>query len=217
MELEFLRTFTKYDHVLLPNSLVKITKKAKLIVEMLHSVFDRIPDECKASLNLERLVTHLMEFIEDSTSSRFNYELNDSYLSEYMDFLYMNLNDATRPEFDSWLTMWDRSIFLFGLMRIEMIHLITRVSLMDMRLAPEFSHHLYNLLVYLIKQKLKHSHSDVSAQNIDVAIEFLLVCLGDALGHVIHGTILNEVMEKAGSLVGDILCVIQKLIPSTII
>ncbi|PHT70626.1 hypothetical protein T459_25730 [Capsicum annuum] len=148
---------------------------------MLHSVFDRIPDECKASLNLERLVTHLMEFIEDSTSSRFNYELNDSYLSEYMDFLYMNLNDATR---------------------IEMIHLITRVSLMHMRLEPEFSHHLYNLLVYLIKQKLKHSHSDVSAQNIDVVIEFLLVCLGDALGYVIHGTILNEVMEKAGSLVG---------------
>ncbi|KAF3654573.1 hypothetical protein FXO37_16418 [Capsicum annuum] len=154
---------------------------------MLHSVFDRIPDECKASLNLERLVTHLMEFIEDSTSSRFNYELNDSYLSEYMDFLYMNLNDATR------------------------------VSLMHMRLEPEFSHHLYNLLVYLIKQKLKHSHSDVSAQNIDVVIEFLLVCLGDVLGYVIHGTILNEVMEKAGSLVGDILCVIQKLIPSTII
>ncbi|KAM3340317.1 hypothetical protein P3S68_030187 [Capsicum galapagoense] len=205
MELGFLRTFTKYDHVLLPDSLVKITKKAKLIVEMLHSVFDRIPDECKASLNLERLVTHLMEFIEDSTSLRFNYELNDSYLSEYMDFLYMNLNDATR------------SIFLFGLMRIEMIHLITRVSLMHMRLAPEFSHHLYNLLVYLIKQKLKHPHSDVSAQNIDVVIEFLLVCLGDALGYVIHGTILNEVMEKAGSLVGDILCVIQKLIPSTII
>ncbi|PHT33616.1 hypothetical protein CQW23_25416 [Capsicum baccatum] len=90
-------------------------------------------------------------------------------------------------------------------------------TFMDMRLPPEFSHHLYNLLVYLIKQKLKNSHSDVSAQDIDAAIEFLLFFLGDAPCHVIHGTMLNEVMEKAGSLVGDILCAIQKLLPSTII
>ncbi|PHU02407.1 hypothetical protein BC332_27658 [Capsicum chinense] len=84
------------------------------------------------------------------------------------------------------------------------------ITFMDMRLPPEFSHHL-------IKQKLKNSHSDVSAQDIDAAIEFLLVFLGDAPCHVIHGTMLNEVMEKAGSLVGDILCAIQKLLPSTII
>ncbi|KAM3203361.1 hypothetical protein P3L10_030987 [Capsicum annuum] len=84
------------------------------------------------------------------------------------------------------------------------------ITFMDMRLPPEFSHHL-------IKQKLKNSHSDVSAQVIDAAIEFLLVFLGDAPCHVIHGTMLNEVMEKAGSLVGDILCAIQKLLPSTII
>ncbi|PHT33615.1 hypothetical protein CQW23_25415 [Capsicum baccatum] len=69
MELRFLRTFTN---------------------------FDGIPDECKTSLNLERLVSHLLEFVEDGTSSRFNYELNDSHLSEYMDFLCMNLNDATK-------------------------------------------------------------------------------------------------------------------------
>ncbi|KAF3665266.1 hypothetical protein FXO37_11106 [Capsicum annuum] len=96
MELRFLRTFTKYDRVLLPDSFVIITKKDKLIVEMIHSVFDGIPDECKASLYLERLVSHLLEFVEDGTSSRFTYELNDSHLSEYMDFLCMNFNDAAK-------------------------------------------------------------------------------------------------------------------------
>nr|XP_033509296.1 putative late blight resistance protein homolog R1B-12 [Nicotiana tomentosiformis] len=93
LELRFLRTFIKYYHFLLPDSLAKIIKKAQLIVEMLHSVFGGIPDECKTNLNVERLVSHLLEFIGGNASSSYSYELNDSYLSEYMDCLVKNLND----------------------------------------------------------------------------------------------------------------------------
>ncbi|KAG5588796.1 hypothetical protein H5410_049230 [Solanum commersonii] len=46
MELRFWGTFIKYHHVLLPDSLVKLVKNAKLIVRMLYRVFDGIPDEC---------------------------------------------------------------------------------------------------------------------------------------------------------------------------
>ncbi|WMV08589.1 hypothetical protein MTR67_001974 [Solanum verrucosum] len=62
MHIGIFRTFSKYNHVLLPKSVVKITKKAKLIVEMLHSVFDGIPDKCNTNLNLERLESQLLEF-----------------------------------------------------------------------------------------------------------------------------------------------------------
>ncbi|KAM3359131.1 hypothetical protein P3S68_022064 [Capsicum galapagoense] len=152
-----------------------------------------------------------------------------------MDFLCMNLNDATKyldkpdPLFRRRKDGDDTSniegkppylLCLVMLVELEMNYIFLgdlkaskptqSITFMDMRLPPEFSHHL-------IKQKLKNSHSDVSAQVIDAAIEFLLVFLGDAPCHVIHGTMLNEVMEKAGSLVGDILCAIQKLFPSTII
>ncbi|XP_070025010.1 uncharacterized protein [Nicotiana sylvestris] len=61
MELRFLSTFLKYHHLLLPDSFVNIAKKAQLIDEMLQSVFD----ECKTDLNVERLVSQLLEFIED--------------------------------------------------------------------------------------------------------------------------------------------------------
>ncbi|KAK6775833.1 hypothetical protein RDI58_026834 [Solanum bulbocastanum] len=45
----------------------------------------------------------------------------------------------------------------------------------------------------------------VSAQNIDVAIDFLLVFLdGDASNHVINVKWLNEVMEKAGAIAGNL-------------
>jgi len=90
MELRFLSTFLKYHHLLLPDSLVKIAKKAQLIDEMLQSVFD----ECKTNLNVERLVSQLLEFIEGNTSLRYNFELNHSHLSEYMDCLDKNLNDV---------------------------------------------------------------------------------------------------------------------------
>ncbi|XP_018631865.1 putative late blight resistance protein homolog R1B-11 [Nicotiana tomentosiformis] len=94
MELRFLSTFLKYHHVLLPDSLVKIAKKAQLIDEMLQSVFGGNPDECKTNLNVERIVSQLLEFIEGNTSLRYNFELNHSHLSEYMDCLDKNLNDV---------------------------------------------------------------------------------------------------------------------------
>ncbi|KAM3249934.1 hypothetical protein P3L10_011704 [Capsicum annuum] len=93
MEIRFFRIFSKYNHFLLPNSIVKITKKARRIVKMLHSVYDGIPDEFKTNLNVERLESHLLEFIDGDTSLRHNYVLNVSDLLEYMDCLDKNLND----------------------------------------------------------------------------------------------------------------------------
>ncbi|MCD9560040.1 hypothetical protein HAX54_018469 [Datura stramonium] len=89
--LGFFRTFIKYYDVLLPDCLVKLTTNAKLSVKLLHRVFDGIPDECK---NVERLVSQLLKFIECIPSVRYNYELNYSDLSEYMDCLGKNLNDV---------------------------------------------------------------------------------------------------------------------------
>ncbi|KAF3673449.1 putative F-box protein-like [Capsicum annuum] len=94
MEIRFFRIFSKYNHFLLPNSIVKITKKARRIVKMLHSVYDGIPDEFKTNLNVERLESHLLEFIDGDTSLRHNYVLNVSDLLEYMDCLDKNLNDV---------------------------------------------------------------------------------------------------------------------------
>ncbi|MCD9560041.1 hypothetical protein HAX54_018470 [Datura stramonium] len=57
----------------------------------------------------------------------------------------------------------------------------------------------------------------VSARNIDVAIDFLLIFLNaDVSNHVIDGNWLNEVMEKVGAIAGDVLYVIQKLLPRSI-
>ncbi|MCD7464725.1 hypothetical protein HAX54_053291 [Datura stramonium] len=61
-------------------------------------------------------------------------------------------------------------------------------------------------------EKLKNFPTDVTARNIDVAIEFLLFLLGDVPNHVINGNSLNEVLEKIGVLVGNILCLIQMLL-----
>ncbi|KAK4732901.1 hypothetical protein R3W88_025889 [Solanum pinnatisectum] len=75
MELRFWRTFIKYHHVLLPDSLVKLVKNAKLFVRMLHRVFDGIPDECKINVNLERLVSELLKFTDGNiTILRYDYE-----------------------------------------------------------------------------------------------------------------------------------------------
>ncbi|KAH0636339.1 hypothetical protein KY290_036771 [Solanum tuberosum] len=76
------------------------------------------------------------------------------------------------------------------------------------KLPKRLSHHLHSLLMYLRHAKLKNF---VSARNIDVAIEFLLVFLGDVPNHVINCKGLNEVLAKIGLLVGDILCLIQML------
>ncbi|KAH0728709.1 hypothetical protein KY290_001635 [Solanum tuberosum] len=279
MELRFFRTFLKNHHVLWPDSLVKITKKAKLIVEML--AFGGMPEECRTNIYVERLVSQLWEFIEGSASSMLNYESDDSYLIEYMDYLEKNLNDAPRYLVKSdpfliketkILQKTDRYLrqlifiqkkmgFLRYLYSTEINGYVDHKKLKDeddadskkgendtnsdeddtdskedgddtfniesklpyllfliaskftqsrtfkdKKLPKGFSHHLHGLLMYLRQKKLKNF---VSARNIDVAIEFLLVFLGDVPNHVINGKRLNEVLEKIGVLVGDVLCVIQ--------
>ncbi|XP_009777479.1 putative late blight resistance protein homolog R1A-3 isoform X2 [Nicotiana tabacum] len=79
----------------------------------------------------------------------------------------------------------------------------------DKKLPKGFSYQLHCLLVYLRDKKLDNFPPIVSARNIDVAIEFMLVFLGDIPNHVINGNRLNELLEKVGVLAGDILCVIQ--------
>ncbi|KAH0637608.1 hypothetical protein KY285_037305 [Solanum tuberosum] len=87
----------------------------------------------------------------------------------------------------------------------------------DKKLPKEFSHHLHNLLMYLKNKKLENFPNNISAQNIDVAIEFLLVFLdADVSNHVINGNWLNEILLKVGAIAGDVLYVIQKLLPRSI-
>nr|XP_016498898.1 PREDICTED: putative late blight resistance protein homolog R1A-3 [Nicotiana tabacum] len=300
MELRFWRTFFKYPHTLLPDSLVEVRKKAKLIAEMLYSVFGGIPGEYKTSLNVERLVSELQEFSEDNGTSLIdNFELNDSYMFEYMDHLDQNLNDAPRYLVRS-ITFFAKKInipqktdrylrkvkviqnrirfirYLYGAKingyvdreKLEGMHariqfmadnvrqfclalwinkdrddtsdienkppyLLCLVVIVELemkkiflcelkaskftqsrtfknkKLPKGFSYQLHCFLVYLRDKKLDNFPTIVSARNIDVAIEFLLVFLSDIPNHVISGNRLNEVLEKVGVLAGDILYVIQ--------
>ncbi|KAH0750691.1 hypothetical protein KY290_029923 [Solanum tuberosum] len=87
----------------------------------------------------------------------------------------------------------------------------------DNKLPKGLSHHLHSLLMYLKNKKLENFPNNVSTRTIDVAIEFLLVFLSaDVSNHAIDGNWLNDVMEKVGAIVGDVLYVIQKLLPSSI-
>ncbi|KAM3357284.1 hypothetical protein P3S68_023998 [Capsicum galapagoense] len=273
--LRFLRTFIKYKNVLLPDSLVKITRTAQQIVEVLD--FGIIPHECRTNINAERLVSQLQEFVEGSTSSICNSELDDSDPTKYMDYLDKNLNESLRllfgePDPDMTKTrkiLKKQLTFIQKKMRFlrylydteingyvgyeKLKGLRTRIQLMDEyvghrylpllyakdhtlvscclclivlvelemkkiflgelkaskftqsktfrenKLPKGFCHHLHSLL--------RHLKNFVSARNIDVAIEFLLVFLGDMPNHVIKGKKLNEVLAKIGVVVGDILCV----------
>ncbi|KAK4380587.1 hypothetical protein RND71_002449 [Anisodus tanguticus] len=259
MHLRFLRTLIKYHHVLLPDFLVKITKKAKLIVEMLD--FSGILDECKSNLNVERLV-QLLKFIEGNTSSMCNFELNDSDLSEYMDCLGKNLNDvlmcleldksdpsSTNEE----ILQYNRVLkqvkniqkkmrFLRYLYATEINGYVDHAKLdvelemkkiflgelkaskftqsrtfKENKLPKGFSHHLNSLLVYLRNKQLENFPNNISAPNINVALEFLLVFLADVPNRFINGKRLNEVLENVGAIVGDILHLIQNLLPRSII
>ncbi|XP_055813988.1 putative late blight resistance protein homolog R1A-3 [Solanum dulcamara] len=311
MVLRDFRTCIKYHHVLLPDYLVKLTKNAKGTVQMLHWVLYGIPDECKTNLILERLESHLLEFIEGNTSLSYKYELNDFDLSECMDCLGKNLNDVlvmypeedrsegdleehrfrkqlkivqkkmrflrylytteikgyvddeklecleTRIQFmadnvgqfcyalsvyfvplfvdkdedDTYeyniMNKHPYILFLIVLVELEMKKIFLSElkaskfsqsrTFKDKKLPKGFSHHLHSLLMYLKNKKLKNFPNIISAQNIDVAIQFLLVFLdADVSNHVINGNWLNEVMEKVGAIVGDVLYVIQKLLPTSI-
>ncbi|WMV47163.1 hypothetical protein MTR67_040548, partial [Solanum verrucosum] len=323
MQIRFFRTFIKYHRVLLLDFLVKITEKAELIVEMLHSVF---PVECETNLNVERLVSQLLEFSEGNTNLMYNYELNDSDMLDYMDCLDKNLNDVqmcmerfiqynrflkqmkiiqkkmrflrylyateingyvdneklngleTRVQFmadnvgqfcfDLYVNLnntcigedeyerdsdededkWDSDetdtdedeyeifdilskppylLCLIVLVELEMKKIFLgelkaskftqSKTFKNKKLPKGYSHHLQSLLMYLRNKKLENFPNNNSAQNIDVAIEFLLVLLdADVSNHVINGNWLNEIMEKVGAIAGDILYVIQKLLPNSI-
>ncbi|XP_055813849.1 putative late blight resistance protein homolog R1A-3 [Solanum dulcamara] len=307
MMLRVFRTCIKYHHVLLPDSLVKLTKNANWTVQMFHRVFYGIPDECKTNLNLERLGSHLLEFFEGNTSLSYNYELNDFDLSKYMDCLGKILNDVlmmcrergrschpkeklaihilikklkivqkkmrflrylyateingnvnheklecleTRIQFMAnnveqfcfagldYVTaievkdksdISDKPPYLLALIvfvELEMKKIFlgelkaskfTRSrTFKDKKLPKGFSHHLHSLLMYLRNKKLESCPNNISAQNIDVAIEFMLVFLdADVSNHVINGNWLNEVLLKVGAIAGDILYVIQKLLPAS--
>ncbi|XP_049388203.1 putative late blight resistance protein homolog R1A-3 [Solanum stenotomum] len=313
VSLRVLRTVIKYHHVLFRDSFVKHKKNAKLTMAMLHQVLDGIPDECKTNLNLERLESHLLEFVERDTILNNNYELNDLDLSECMDCLEKNLNDLlilslesarsyppeenhkinhrflkelkvvqrklrfltylyateingyvnheklecldTRIQFmannvghfclafsdvvndidgnedeDAYNDILKKPpylLFLIVLVELEMKKIFlselkaskfTHSRTFKYKKLPRgFSHHLHSLLIYLRKQKLKKiPDNNVSAQNIDVAIEFLLFFLdADVSNHDINGNWLNEVLLKVGDIVGDVLYVMEKLLPSS--
>ncbi|XP_025888775.1 putative late blight resistance protein homolog R1A-3 [Solanum lycopersicum] len=122
--LRFLRTITSYHRFIFPDTLVKLTKKAKSIVKTLQGIFDGIPDECKTNLNLERLVSHLFEFFQGNTTSlSCNSESNDFDLSECMDWLVKNINDVLilvgQPMDDS--SCRSRLEFLF-IKQLKIIH-----------------------------------------------------------------------------------------------
>uniref|UniRef100_M1A869 Tospovirus resistance protein C n=1 Tax=Solanum tuberosum TaxID=4113 RepID=M1A869_SOLTU len=280
-----------------------MTKIAQLIMEKVHSVFDGIPDEYKNNHNLERGVLTLLESVQGNTNLRYNYELNDSDLSEYMGCLDKNLmmmclqwGSLSDP---SWtneeilvrnrftkklkiirrkmgflryiyvseiigyidhekleglqariqfmadnvgqfcLALWvavgtddilskpDYLLCLIVLVELEMKNIFLGElkaskyaksrTFKDKKLPKGFSHHLHSLLVYLRNKKIENFPNNVSSRNIDVTIEFLLVFLiDDGSNHVISGNWLNEVMEKVGAIAGDVLYVIQKLLPRSI-
>ncbi|KAF3630150.1 putative late blight resistance protein -like protein R1B-14 isoform 2 [Capsicum annuum] len=86
----------------------------------------------------------------------------------------------------------------------------------DKKLPKGFSHHLHSLLMYLKNKKLEN-FPNIVAENIDVAIDFLLVFLdADVSNHVNNANWLNEIMEKVAVIASDILYVIQKLLPRSI-
>ncbi|XP_055813996.1 putative late blight resistance protein homolog R1A-3 isoform X2 [Solanum dulcamara] len=314
MVLRVFKTCIKYHHVLLLDPFLKLTKKTFLTMVVLHRVFDGILDECRTNLNLERLESHLLEFLERDTILSYNYELNDFDLLEYMDCLGKNINDVlmmllervrsdppgenlTIHKFIMQLKIVQKKMrFLRYLYATEIKDCVdneklecleTRIQFMadnvgqlclaisvyvvadfvddkdeddtyeynivnkppyilclivlveqemkkiflselkaskfsqsrtfkDKKLPKGFSHHLHSLLMYLNNKKLKNFPNIIFVQNIDVAIEFLLVFLdADGSNHVINGNWLNEVMEKVGAIAGDVLYVIQKLLPAS--
>ncbi|KAG5600177.1 hypothetical protein H5410_031547 [Solanum commersonii] len=303
MVLRVFKNFMKYHHVLLPDSLVKLTKKAKLTMKMLQLLFRRIPKVQKANHNLERLESYLLEFFEGKTSLSYNYEKNDFDLSKYMDCLGNNLNDVLmmllegvmsdspeeklaihrfikqlkivqkkmsflrylyateingnvneeklecletqiqfmannvvqlchavsvnvvadfvndKDEFDRYeYDIFNKPPYLLCLIVLVELEM-KKIFLSELKaskftqsrtfkgkkLPKGFSHHLHSLLMYLRNKKLEIFPNSISAQNIDVAIEFMLVFLdADVSNHVISGKWLNEVMEKAGAIAGNL-------------
>ncbi|KAM3357273.1 hypothetical protein P3S68_023987 [Capsicum galapagoense] len=221
MDLRLLRTFVKYHHVLLPDSTVILTKTTNLILKMLHQDFNLIPYECTTNLNLERLKSHLFEFIEGNTSLSYNSELNGFDLSEYMDCLGENLNDVLKCHRELNGPYLEINQFIKEL-EIKLECLETRLRFMANNVGQfcltvlvdvKSEDDIFNILLMYLKNKKLENFPN----NIDMAIEFLLVFLdADVSNHVNNGNWLNEVMEKVAAIAGDVLYVIQKLLPRSI-
>ncbi|KAF3650464.1 hypothetical protein T459_08826 [Capsicum annuum] len=84
--LDYLRRIKRGDNL---NS-IKIIDQIETLEPMFIEVFKVVNGCVSASPKVELT---LLEFIQGNTSLRYNYELNDSNLSEYMDCLNKNLND----------------------------------------------------------------------------------------------------------------------------
>ncbi|KAG5588706.1 hypothetical protein H5410_049140 [Solanum commersonii] len=241
--LRVFRTFIKYHHVILWDPLVKLTNKTVSTVLILHGIFDGIPDECKTRLNLERLESHLLEFLEqingyvnheklECLETRIQFMANNVgqhclaiSVNIVADFVHEKDEDDTSEH--EFMNKPPYLLFLIVLVELEMKKIFlcelktskfTRSrTFKDKKLPKGFSHHLHSLLMYLRNKKLENFPKNISAQNIDVAIEFLLVFLdANVSNHAINGNWLNEVMEKVGAIAGDVLYVIQKLLPRSI-
>nr|ANJ02819.1 RGA_1.2 [Solanum demissum] len=278
MALRVLRTFIKYHHVLFRDSIVKHKKNAKLTMAMLRRVLDGIPDECKTNLNLERLESHLLEFLEREAILNNDYELNDFDLSKYMDCLGKNLNDVLMISlemvrfgleihgFIKELKIVQKKLrFLKYLYATEINGYVNHEKLECLETQIQFMANnvgqlcLFTLgyvdedededededdilnkppyllfLIVLVELEMKKiflselkaskfTHSRTfKDKKLPKGIsfhlhKFLLVFLeADVSNHVINGNWLNEVMEKVGAIAGDVLYVIQKLLPSSI-
>ncbi|KAH0634508.1 hypothetical protein KY284_037294 [Solanum tuberosum] len=145
----------------------------------------------------------------------------------FSDFVNDIDEDEDEDQFNDILNTSPYLLFLIVLVELEMKKIFLSElkaskfthsrTFKDKKLPKGFSHHLHKLLMYLKKEKLENFPDDVSAQNIDVAIEFLLVFLdADVSNHVINDNWLNEVMEKVEAIAGDVLYVMEKLLPSSI-
>ncbi|KAM3327422.1 hypothetical protein P3S67_002548 [Capsicum chacoense] len=232
LELRFVRTFIKYNHLLLPDYLIKITRTAQQVVKNLD--FGRIPDECRTNINAERLVSQLQEFVEGNTSSMCNFELDDSDPMKYMDCLDKSLNDSLRllsggpdPDmtkeekiFKKQLTyIQKRMRFLRYLYGTEINGCVGHEKLKGLRtqiqLMAENVGHFY-LSLFWDEDYTHVSYCLCLIVLVELEtkkifrgeLKFLLVFLGDVPNH--KGKRLNEVLAKIGVVVGDILCVINE-------
>ncbi|KAH0633842.1 hypothetical protein KY289_036809 [Solanum tuberosum] len=181
--IEKLEMVLKYHHVLLPDSLVKLTEKAKWIVEMLQWVLDGIPDECKTNLNLRRLESYLLEFIEEINGyvnhekmecleTRIQFMANNVgqlYLAVSVILVSDFVDDTDEDEVDTYeYYLFDKPpyvLFLIVLVELEMKKIFLSElkdskftqsrTFKDKKLPKEFFHHLHSLLMYLRNKKLR--------------------------------------------------------------
>ncbi|KAH0664906.1 hypothetical protein KY285_026112 [Solanum tuberosum] len=212
---------------------INLRETFKSVVELLHVVFRGIPDESKINLNVERLESYLLEFIEEINGYVDHEKLE--FLETRIQFMANNVEQFccavsfSIDEEDEYV-IWDKPPYLLCLVvlvELEMKKIFLGElkaskftqsrTFKDNKLPKGLSHHLHSLLMYLRNKKFENFPNNVSTRNIDVAIEYLLVFLNaDVSNHAIDGNWLNEVMEKVGAIAGDVLYVIQKLLPSSI-